>query len=451
MNVVVVGDGKVGSAITRQLAHEGHNVVIIDNRERALTESSNTLDVMCIFGNGVNPNIQIEAGVPKAELLIAATSGDEVNILCCLMAKKLGAKNTIARVRNPQYADQLLFLKEDLGLSMVINPEQAAAGEIFKLLRYPSAVKVDLFAQGKVELVEMKIAEGSALDGVALSALYKQCGVKVLVCAVCRGEEVIIPNGDFVIQGKDLITIAAVARDMERFWTSLGRSRTKLKRVMIVGGGHIAHYLTRRLQDMGVEVLIVEKNPERCRELCEWLPNTLIIEGNGTDHELLMEEGLDNCDAFVALTGIDEENIILSLYVLGCNVPKIITKVNSSNLVKLVGNVGLDSIISPKEITAERIVSYVRAMQNTIGSNVETLYKIANGHAEALEFTVKTGSRVAGIKLKRLQVRQGLLIASIVRGKTVLVPDGNDSIEVGDRVIVVTTNCSFDDLDDILQ
>lgn len=451
MNIVVVGDGKVGSAITRMLAEEHHDVVIIDNSERALQQSSNSLDVMTICGNGVNHDIQIEAGVPEADLLIAATSMDETNILCCLIAKKLGAKNTIARIRNPQYHDQLVFLQEELGLSMSINPEQAAAREISKLLRYRAAVKVDLFAGGRVEMVELKVQEGGPLDGIVLVDLYKTHGVRILVTAVRRGDAVFIPDGNFRLQAKDMITISAVPKDMERFWSAIGEGNRKLRRVMIVGGGHIAHYLSRMLLDLNIEVRIIEKNPQRCRELCEFLPGALIIEGNGTNHELLLEEGLEHCDAFIGLTGIDEENIILALYAAAKKAGKVIAKVNNSDLLDLVSNAGVDSIISPKEITADHIVRYVRAMQNSVGSVVETLYRIAGGTCEALEFLVKSGSQVTGVKLKSLLIQKGILVAGIARGRSAFVPSGNDIIEAGDRVIVVTNQRCFDDIEDILM
>lgn len=450
MNIVVVGDGKVGNAITCLLAVEGHDVVIIDNSERALESASNTLDVMTIFGNGVDHDVQIEAGVEDADLLIAATSADEINILCCLIAKKLGARNTIARVRNPQYADQLVFLREDLGLSLSINPEQAAAGEISRLLRYPSALKVDLFAKGRLEMVELNIAGNSPLNGLRLTALYHKIGVRTLVCAVRRGDTLFIPDGNFVLQEFDHITVAAGAEDMERFWSICSPGRPKIRNVMIVGGGHIAYYLSRLLLGSGIDVKIVEKNPERCRELCDRLPKAMIIEGNGTEHQLLIEEGLDEMGGFVALTGIDEENIILALYANSRKVNKVISKVNDSDLLSLINGIGIDSFISPKDLTAAQIVSYVRAMQNTVGSNVETLYKIAGGLAEALEFSVRAGSRVTGKKLKSLNIKPGILVAGIMRGRSAFVPGGNDSIETGDRVVLVATASFLNELDDIL-
>lgn len=450
MKIVVVGDGKVGSTLTRQLSGEGHDVILIDNREQILNESINSLDVMGICGNGVNYNVQLEADVPHADILIAVANADEVNMLCCLVAKKLGAKNTIARIRNPEYSDQLHFWREDLGLSMTINPEQAAADEIFKVLRYPAAIRIDLFARGALELVELRVSINGVLDGLPLSSISKKCGAKILVCAVRRGEEVIIPNGDFILQAKDMISIAALTKDMERFWKSVGSSRSRLHRVIIVGGGHVSHYLSKRLIEANIEVKVVEIDPARCRQLSSWLPQANIIEGNGTNHELLLEEGLDGCNAFVALTGMDEENIILSLYALTRNIPKVITKVNNSSLIDLVGNVGLDTFISPKDITADHIVSYVRAMQNTMGSNVETLYKIAGGLAEALEFYVKPNSHVINIPLKDISLKPSILIASIVRKGKVFVPTGTDTIHIKDKVIIITTNRCFNDLDDIL-
>ena len=451
MNIVVVGDGKVGSAITLQLAKEDHNVVVIDTREGVLTRSINTQDVLCIHGNGVSHDVQIEAGVPAADLLIAATSADEVNMLCCLVARKLGAKHTIARIRNPQYADQLPFLHDDLGLSTSINPERAAADETFKILRYPTVSKIDLFAHGKLELIEMRIGECSPLAGLSLAALSHRCSARVNVCGVRRGDEAYIPGGDFVLEKGDLITVAVATREAEQFFQVAGTARKKMRSVMLVGGGHIATYLSRALLDVGLEVKIVEKNPARCRELCQLLPKALIIEGNASNYALLREEGIQECDAFVSLTGIDEENIIHSLYAVTHGVPKVVTKVNNSSLITLMGRTGLDSVVSPKDITAQRIVSYVRGIQNTQGSAVETMYKVLGGAAEALEFRVSDTSRVLGVKIKQLSLRPGVLLVGIVRGKNVLIPGGNDTVEAGDRVILVTTNSQFDDIDDILR
>lgn len=451
MYVVVVGDGKVGSTLTEQLAREGHDVVVIDNSERALAGSTNTMDIMGICGNGASRKVQLEAGVPKADLLIAATSGDELNLLCCLVAKKLGARHTIARVRNPEYADQMSLIREDLGLSMAINPEFAAANEIFSVLRFPAALKVEKFARGRVELVELLLAQDSPLDGLPLYNLYEKYQVKVLICAVKRGNEVFIPTGDFVLKAGDLISFTAAPAHIAQFFKAVGVSSRRIESVTLVGGGRIAYYLTRLLSSIGVNPKIIDTDEARCRELSETFPKALIIHGDGTEQDLLLEEGLPSTDAFVALTGLDEENIIISMYAASQGVSKVITKVNRSSLATLVSSAGLNSIISPKDITANQIIRYVRAMQNSLGSNVETLYKLMDDRAEALEFRVREDDPdLVNIPLKDLQLKSNLLISCISRGRETIIPGGADYIRLHDRVIVVTTNPGLDDLHDIL-
>ena len=450
MRIVVVGDGKVGRTLTERLTLEGHDVMVIDNSERALSEATNTLDVMGICGNGASRQVQLEAGVDSADLLIAATSGDELNLLCCLVAKKLGARHTIARVRNPEYSDQMSLIREELGLSMAVNPEFAAANEIFSILRFPAALKVEKFNRGRVELVELKLAEDSPLDGMPLYNIYKKYQVKVLICGVRRGGEVIIPGGDFVLRAGDKISFTAAPAEIQRFFRAVGIEIRSVGGAILVGGGRIAYYLTRLLSQIGIHPKIIDMDEARCRHLSEMFPKALIIHGDGTDQELLREEGLASADAFVALTGLDEENIILSMYAASQGVGKVVTKVNRSSLVELVGSVGLDSIISPKDITASQIVRYVRAMQNSLGSNVETLYKIVGGAAEALEFRARENFDIIGIPLKDLTLRPNLLVACISRGRETIIPGGEDSIQIGDRVIVVTTNPQLNDLHDIL-
>lgn len=451
MKIVIVGDGKVGQALTARLAQEGHDIVIIDSSPKPLKSSVEAYDVMGVQGNGASYAVQKEAGVENADLLIAATSGDELNILCCMVAKKLGVSHTIARVRNPEYAEQLVVMKEDLGLSMTINPELAAAIETARMLRFPSALKLDSFARGMIELVEIKILENSPLLGHALNSLSGRLGIRILVCAVRRGDEVYIPTGDFVLQQGDKISITASPAELDNLFRKLHIFRHKVHNVMVVGGGRIAYYLTRQLLEMGMNVKIIEQDPARCQVLSDLLPKANIILGDGTERELLEEEDISGMDALVALTGIDEENVIISMYAGAMKVNKIVTKINRMSFQEILDAAGIESVISPKGITVNQIVRYVRAMENSQGSNVETLHRIVDGRVEALEFRVRKNPEINGIPLKDLDTRPNLLIACIIRGRKVIFPGGNDTMEEGDSVIVVTTNQQLQDLSDILN
>lgn len=452
MKVVIIGDGKVGSTITNDLSGEGHDIVVIDRDQVVLQNASNTMDIISVQGNGASIAVQKRAGVPTADLLIAATSLDEVNMLACLVGNKLGVSNTIARVRNPEYFEQIDLLKEELGLSMTVNPEHAAAAEILRLLRFPSALKIELFARGRVELVEIKIAPHSVLDGMPLWAIYKEFQVKVLICAVQREGKVFIPNGNFVLQAGDKINLTAPHIEIENFFRTIGIFRTGVKSVMMIGGGRLSYYLAKSLLEMRVRVKIIEKNEERCDYLCEMLPDAVIIHGDGTDREILQEEGLEKTDALVCLTGMDEENIIVALYAKARNISKVIAKINRLSFDEILEDLDIDGFISPKTIAANHIVRYVRAMQNSLGSsNVETLHKLIGEQVEALEFKVKEKSPVVGIPLKDLKTKDGLLVAAIIRGMRVIIPGGHDSIEPGDSVIIVTTNKRLSDLKDILK
>ncbi|MGN0135123.1 Trk system potassium transporter TrkA [Anaerotignum sp.] len=452
MNVVIVGDGKVGGTIASQLSGEGHDIIVIDNNTKVLTNASNTMDIISVEGNGASMAIQERAGVPHSDLLIAATSADEVNMLACLVGKKLGAKHTIARVRNPEYFQQINELKDDLGLSMAVNPELAAAEEISRLLRFPSALKIDTFARGRVELVEIKISPHSVLDGMPLWAIYKEFQVKVLICAVQREGEVYIPSGDFVLQAGDKINLTAPHLEIANFFRTIGIFRTGVKSVMIIGGGRVAYYLAKELLSLHVRVKIIEMDYQRCEDLCELLPEAVIIHGDGTDKELLQEEGLEKTDALVCLTGMDEENIVVSLYAKAKKVSKVIAKINRISFDEILDTLDIDGFISPKTIAASNIVRYVRAMQNSAGSsNVETLHKLVNDQVEALEFKVREKSSVVGVPLKDLKTKEELLVATIIRNGRVIIPGGNDSIEIGDSVIIVTRNKHLMDLKDILK
>ncbi|MBC8535237.1 Trk system potassium transporter TrkA [Feifania hominis] len=451
MKIVIVGDGKVGYTLTEQLAKEGHDIVVIDSSQQALQNSMNSLDVIGIRGNGAALEVQMEAGVNRADLLIAVTSSDELNLLCCIVAKKIGARHTIARVRNPEYTKQLVLMKEEFGMSMFINPEFLAALEISRILRFPSASKIDSFAKGRVDLVEIKINENSPLDGYPLHTLYEKYKVKVLVCAVQRGERVFIPDGNFVLRSGDRISITASPAEIESFFRAIGIVSHKVRSVLIVGGGRITYYLARQLLELGMKVKIIEIDRARCDKLCEMLPDADIIHGDGTSEELLLEEGVENTDAFVALTDMDEENIILSMYAASKSQGKIVAKINRISFLEIIENSGIESVISPKYLTANQIIRYVRALRNSLGSKVETLYRIVNNKAEALEFKVGERARVIGKTLTQLELKENLLIACIVRKGRIIIPRGSDQIEHGDSVIVVTTNSSLRDLDDILK
>lgn len=450
MYTVIIGMGKVGVALSEMLSVEGHDVVIIDNKPDVIENAVNKSDVMALLGNGATYKVQKEAGVEKAELLIAVTPSDELNILCCMIGRKIGAKNTIARVRNPEYSSQLLFMRNELGLSMMINPEYEAANEISRILRFPSASRIDYFAKGRVDLVEFKIPPGSMLSNHPVYSLYSQTKAKVLVCVVQRDKETIIPDGSFILQAGDKISVAASHADLASFFKNVGVFKEKIKNVMLIGGGKISYYLAKQLLEIGISVKIIEQDRQRCAELSDLLPRATIVCGDGTDQSLLLEEGLVQTDACVTLTGIDEENIIVSVYAAIRGVTKVVTKITRTSLKDILDSVGLESVISPKELTANIILRYVRALQNSLGSNIQTLHKLGSDNVEALEFRVTKNARLTGIALKNLSLKKNLLIASIIKRDRIVIPSGNDVMEPGDSVIVVASNNTLRDLQDIL-
>ena len=439
MKIVIVGDGKVGYTLTKRLSQEGHDIVVIDNNRSVLLQSQEALDVAVVDGNGASVEVQREAGVGSSDLLIAATSGDETNLLCCMVARKLGCRHTIARVRNPEYDQQTRFLKDELGLSMVINPEKAAALEIFRLLQYPSFLKRDSFAKGSVELVELKIKENNVLANTRLDQFRTLSNVNALVCAVERGGMVSIPKGSFSLQVGHKLTIATDAGDLVRLIKNLGVYTPKAQHVMIIGGSRTAKYLAQRLISSKVKLTIIEKNEKRCQELSETLPEATIVHGNGTEQGLLIEEGIRKMDAVVTLTGMDEENLIVSMFADYIGVPKSVTKINRTEYNNVYENKGIDSIVSPKLLTTNEIIRYVRAMGDTTGGSVVTLYRIVDGKAEALEFSIKNDAPYNNISLHKLRLKPNILIASIIRARKVIIPSGNDEICRGDTVIIVTT------------
>ncbi len=450
MKIIVVGCGKVGATITEQLSMEGHDISVIDVNSRVVEQVANSVDVLGIVGNGASHIVQKQAGVDDADLLIAATDSDELNLLCCLIAKKAGGCNTIARVRNPVYNAEIGFIREELGLSLTVNPEYAAAAEAARVLKFPSAIKIDIFARGKVEMLKIVIPKDSVLDGCKLMDIQKKTRAEVLVCAVERGNDVWIPDGSFKLQEGDTISIVASQSNTKEFVERIGLKSKRVSNTMIVGGGKVAYYLAQQLINSGIRVKIIEKDRARCEELCDLLPKAVIINADASNQDFLLEEGIANCESFVTLTGMDEENLFLSLFAQHCSKAKVITKVNRIAFDDIIHEMNLGTIIHPKYITAEYILRYVRAMQNSIGSNVETLYNIIENKVEALEFLIQDDAPVVGIPLSKLRTKKNVLIACIYRKGEVIIPNGNTEIKVGDRVIIVTSEMGFGDIRDIM-
>ena len=448
MKIIVVGCGKVGLTLTEQLNNEGHDITVIDKNADTLKSVTDSIDVMGVEGNGAIYQVQIEAGIKDTDLLIATTDSDELNMLCCLIAKKAGNCHTIARIRNPEYANETRYIREELNLSMAINPELAAAKEISRLIKFPSVIKIDTFAKGRVELMKFLIPENSVLHNIQIFEVATKLKCNVLICAVERGRDVIIPDGNFRLMSGDKISFIAAQGDAMHFLQQIG---IVSKAIMLVGGGKITYYLARMLDEAGIRVKIIEQDLNRCYELSELLPRAMIIHGDGSNQQLLLEEGIGQAEAFAALTGFDEENIMLSLYAATVTKAKLVTKINRIAFEDVIQQLNLGSIIYPKMITADTITQYVRAMQNSMGSNVETLYKIVAGKAEALEFRVGKDAPMIGIPLEKLNFKNNLLIACINRNGKIITPRGKDTIEVGDTVIVVTTHSGLNDLKDILR
>lgn len=452
MRIIIVGCGKVGMTITEQLSLEGHDIAVIDSSNNVIRDVTNNIDVIGVVGNGASYSVQKEAGIEETDLLIAVTHSDELNLLCCLIAKKAGNCSTIARVRNPMYNNEINFIKEELGLSMTINPEYAAATEISRILRFPSAIKIDTFAKGRLEMLKFIIAEGSSLHNCSLIDVSKKIKADVLVCAVERGDEVIIPKGSFTLQQGDTISIAASPKNAKTFFDKIGVETHQVKNAMIVGGGTIAYYLSEQLLNMGIDVKIVEQDKARCEVLSELLPKAVIINGDATNQDVLLEEGIAHCESFISLTGIDEGNIFLSLFARNCSGAKIVTKINRITFEDIINKFNLGSLIYPKYITAEYIIRYVRAMQNSLGSNnVETLYKLIENKVEALEFKINEESPIVGVMLEKLQIKDDILIACINHGGKIMIPNGKSQISVGDTVIIVTTQTGLNDIKSILE
>ncbi len=452
MKIIIVGCGKVGEKLAAVLSQEKNDVMIIDKDERVVDELCNKYDIMGTVGNGASHMVQLEAEIESTDLLIATTGSDELNLLCCLTAKKAGRKTqTICRLRNPEYSQQDSFLKEELALAMVINQEWTAAREIARVLKFPSAIEINSFAKGKAETLRFRIPEGSILHNLNLMEVHAKLRCSILVCTVERGGEVIIPKGEFVLQAGDVISVVSDIKSEEKFFRAIGIQTNRVRNAIIVGGGDIGYYLAKQLIASDIPVKIIDKKLERCEMLSEKLPKAEVICGDGSDQELLQEEGLDSTEGFVALTNLDEANIIVSLYARRSGVRKIVTKINRIGFEDVINSLDLDTTIHPRNLTAEYILQYVRAMRNTIGSNVETMHWIVDDKAEALEFLIKDNFRKEGTAIKDMGIKKTVLVACIVRKGKVILPGGNDTLRRGDTAIVVTTERGLGDINDIFE
>ena len=451
MKIVIAGTGKVGRTVAAVLSEEDNDVTIIDLDPETVSLVSNDLDVICVEGNAADPEALRGAGVASADLVVAATEKDEVNMVCGIASRKLGAKHVIARIRDPLYLHQVAFLRDAMGLSQIINPEYECAKEISRILRFPGASRVDAFSKGSVEIVEHRIPEKGALDGVALRDLGTRFGARVLVALVEREGNALIPNGSTVLHSGDRLSITGSSGELRRFFVAIGEYKRPVRRVMIMGGGRTAVYLTRLLEESGIDVTIVERSRERCDLLCDLVPQAHIVCGDATFSDVLQEDGIATADGFVALTGDDGDNIITSLYARSCRVEKVVTKVNHEHFADILNDSGLDSIVSPKEIVALQLARYVRGLSDSAGSSVETLYRLVDGKVEVLEFQVLEESACVRVPLRELRMRDNILISALIRGSRTILPNGSTVIMPGDHAIVVTAAGRLRSLDEILE
>ena len=453
MRILVVGVGKVGLTIATHLAEEDHDVVVIDTDSEVIERCEDALDVLCIRGNGANAQTLMEAGAQQADIIIATTASDESNMLCCLVAKRLGTQFAIARIRDPEYNESLTILQRELGIDQVINPERATAQEISRLLVFPFATNIESFAKGRVDIVEFRAAAGDPFVGVPLKLLKRQAPTlpQVLYVAIERNGKVSIPNGDSVIEVGDHVHVAGEMVTISAYFRYLGKNTRRVKEVMLLGGGKISYYLAQIITKMGISVTMIEINGAKVRRLSEILPDVNVIYGDGTDQDLLEQEGLRQMDAFVTLCDRDEENMMTGLYAAQQGVPRVIVKNNRVMYADILRDMGLDTIVSPKEITCSMILRYVRARANGEGSKMEKLYRLIDGKAEAIEFIASENDLFIGIKLKDLRVRRNTLVAVIVRRGKVIIPFGDDHIEAGDSVIIVSGDSGIDDLSEVIH
>lgn len=450
LKIIIVGCGKVGTTLVERLSKEKHHITIIDQKADVVQRVASTYDVMGVTGNGGSFSVQIEADIQAADLFIAVTESDELNLLCCTIAKKVANCAAIARVRNPDYIDELNYLRGQLGISLIINPEWDTATEIARLLRLPTALGINSFAKGHAELVKFRVPKDNILCNMAVAGL-KNLKTDMLICGIERDGQLIIPNGSDVFFEGDDVSFIATPVNTQSFFKQIGVDTHQVRDCMIIGGGTISYYLAKQLEDMNINVKLIEMNEKKCEDLSLHLPKTLVIHGDGSDEELLLEEGIENIEAFVPLTGLDEENILLTLFAKSRSDTKVVTKINRTTFHDVIDSMDLGSVIYPRYVTTEAIIGYVRAMQNSIGSNIETLYHIFDARAEAIEFKIEKDSPVIGIPLMELALKDELLVACINRNAKIMIPRGSDMIMAGDTVIIVTTHTGFRDIKDILK
>lgn len=451
LKIIIVGCGKVGANLVDQLSKEGHDITVIDKKAEKIQDIINTYDVMGLVGNGASYSTQMEAGIEETDLIIAVTDSDELNLLCCTVAKRVGKCAAIARVRTPDYSEETGYLREQLGLALIINPELEAAREVARILYLPTALEVNSFAHGQAELVKFKVPEGNLLNGLSLAYLGKNITNDILICAVERNGEVYMPNGDFVLQSGDVVSFVSERHIARDFLKQIGLATRQVKDTMIIGASKAAYYLAKELLNMGISVKIIEKEKENCESLSVKLPKAIIINGDGTDPDILKEEGIETVQSFIPLTGIDEENIMLTLYAKQVSKAKVVTKINRVNYKQVINNLDLGSLVYPKYITSEAIIAYVRAKKNSMGSNIETLYHMFDSRVEAIEFIVEENSKVSGVPIKDLKLKKDVLISFINHNGHIIIPTGNDEIEDGDTVMIVTKNTGFTGIDDIVR
>jgi len=452
MRIIVIGAGKVGFTLAEKLIEEEHDVIIIDKDDAVVDHCTGALDALCLRGNGANAKILLEAGVDKANIVIASTESDESNMLACLISKRLGAQYTIARIRDPEFNESLTLLQNELGIDITINPERATALEISRLLRYPFAGSIESFAKGQVEMVEFRALPGDCFIGVKMRDLAaKEPRLpRILYAMVERSNEVMIPNGDFSIQPGDRVFVSSDMITITDYFRFLGRNKQKVRSVMLLGGSRISYYLARLIVPMGIHVTLFELNPDKARSLSEKLPKVDVIQGDGTDQDLLEEQGLSQMDAFVSLSNRDEENLLTGMHAIRSGVPKVISKNSRMAYQEILSDLGLDSVISPQFITSSTILRYVRARENSTGTHIERLYRLVGGKAEAMEFIARKGDKYIGVPLKKIRMKKGTLVSVILRQGKIIVPFGNDHIEEHDHVVIISVTSGITDLNEVL-
>lgn len=449
MKIIIAGAGRAGASIARTLEHEGHDITLIDRDAAAIERCANELDVICMLGSATNPDTLRECGAAEADILMAMTDSDELNMICALAARRLGTRHIVARIRDPEYLSQREFLREAVGLSVIVNPEYECAKEISRILRFPGAVRVETFSKGSAEIIEYRVPEGSVLDGLSLREIGGRFGARVLICVVERGEEADIPHGDFVLHAGDRLSLMGKGKELRRFFAAVGQKGRRVKSVMIMGGSRTSVYLADLLEESAIAVTVVDRSRERCNELCDLIPHARIIYGDATQDEVLLEEGIRGADAFVALTGDDGDNIVTAMYARRCGVGKTVVKVDMRHFSGMLDN-GSDSMITPREIVTQQITSYVRGIENSAAwGSIETLHKLAGGRIEALEFKVGEGAGCLGVPLRDLKLRKGVLISAVTRNDETLIPNGSTVIERGDYAVVIAKAGMLKDINDM--